>query len=119
MAESLIKKRKFAVVGIKDKEIQNKIKEHLIKKVGILSVDADAQKGLVRVKYDLRQINFETIEKSIIELGFGLSQKLSEKFKRGMAKFTEQNELDNLNAPVSSCCEDPKGKVDSCNRHIS
>ncbi len=108
MAEPLIKKRKIVVAGIKDQESVNKIKEYLNKKTGVIAIDVESQKGFVKVEYDLRQINFETIEKSIIELGFSFSQKVSEKFKRGMAKFTEQNELDNLTATPSSCCEDPK-----------
>jgi hypothetical protein len=116
MAEPLIKKRKIVVAGIKDQKSVNKIKEYLIKKAGIVAVDSEAQKGLVRVEYNLRQINFETIEKSIIELGFSFSQKVSERFKRGMAKFTEQNELDNLNATPSSCCEDPKEMGHKANR---
>jgi copper chaperone CopZ len=108
MAEPLIKKRKFAVAAMKDQENVNKVKEYLNKKEGINAVNVDSQKGFVRVEYDLRKINFETIEKSIKELGFSLSQKIKEKFKREMAKFTEQNELDNLTATPSSCCEDPK-----------
>jgi copper chaperone CopZ len=110
MAKPLIKKRKIVVAGIKDQESVDKIKEYLNKKTGVIAVDVESQKGFVRVEYDLRQINFETIEKSIIELGFSFSKKVSEKFKRGMTKFTEQNELDNLNATPSSCCEDPKEK---------
>jgi hypothetical protein len=116
MAEPLIKKRKIAIEGIKDPEGMNRIKEYLSMKTGVIAVDTEAPKGFVRVEYDLRQINFKTIEKSIIELGFGLSQKVSERFKRGMAKFTEQNELDNLNATPSSCCEDPKEMGHKANR---
>jgi len=116
MAEPLIKKRKFAVAGIKDQENANKVKEYLNKKEGISAVTVDSQRGFVRVEYDLRKINFETIEKSITELGFSLSQKIKEKFKRGMAKFTEQNELDNLTATTSSCCEDPKERGCEINR---
>jgi len=116
MAEPLIKKRKFAVGGMKDQGNVNKIKEYLNKKEGISALNVDSQKGFVRVEYDLRKINFETIEKFIEELGFGLSQKIKEKFKRGMAKFTEQNELDNLTATPSSCCEDPKERGCEINR---
>ena len=108
MEGPLIKKRKIAFVEKKDQESLNKIKEYLNKKTGMIAVDVESQKGFVGVEYDLRKINFETIEKSIEELGFSLSQKITEKFKRGMAKFTEQNELDNLTAVPSSCCEDPK-----------
>lgn len=111
MAEPLIKKRKFAITSIKDQENANKIKAFLMRKAGMIEVDVDYRKGFVRVKYDLMKIKFETIEKSIKEIGSGLSQKIKEKFKRGMAKFTEQNELDNLAAPSSSCCTDPKEAI--------
>jgi copper chaperone CopZ len=116
MAESLIKKRKFAVTGMDDQENVSKIKEYLNKKTGIIAVDVEIQKGYVRIEYDLNKINFETIEKAIKDLGFRLSQKIAEKFKRGMAKFTEQNELDNLTAAPSSCCEDPKETHNKANR---
>ncbi len=117
MAEPLIKKRKFAVSGMKDQGNVNKVKEYLNKKTGMITVDVESQKGFVGVEYDLRKINFETIEKSIEELGLILSQKITERFKRGMAKFTEQNELDNLTAVPSSCCEDPKEISQKANRH--
>ncbi len=116
MKEPLIKKRKIAFVGIKDQESLNKIKEYLNKKTGMIAVDVESHKGFVGVEYDLRKISFETIEKSIEELGFSLSQKTTEKFKRGMAKFTEQNELDNLTAVPSSCCKDPKEISHKTNR---
>lgn len=115
MTESLVKKRKFAVLGIEDQKSISTIKEHFNKKQGIIAIEADAQEGMVRVEYDLEKINFERIEKSIQELGFCPSKKLSERFKRGMAKFTEQNELDNLKATPSSCCENPKEK----NQHVT
>jgi len=108
MEETLIKKRKIAVIGIQDQGSASKINDYLMKKEGMIDVDVDHQRGFVRVEYDLRRINFETIESSIKELGFDLSKKITEKFKRGMAKFTEQNELDNLAAAPTSCCSDPK-----------
>lgn len=41
-------------------------------------------------------------------------QKIKEKLKRGMAKFTERNELDNFSAVSSSCCVNPKEKIKDC-----
>ena len=116
MVEPLIKKRKIAVVGIKDQLNVNKIKNDLREKIGIIEVDVDEAKGYVEVKYDLRKINFEKIEKSIDKMGIDLSRKITEKLKRGMAKFTEQNELDNLTAAPSSCCSDPKDACHKANR---
>ena len=111
MKEPIIKKRKIVVTGMGDQVTPIRIKDFLDKKTGIIALNINTQKGFVRVEYDLRKINFETIEKFIKELGFKLSKKITEKFKRGMAKFTEQNELDNLGAKPSSCCSDPKEKA--------
>lgn len=116
MAESLIKKRKFTIAGLGDPSNKERIKEYLSNKTGMIKVDFDSQRGIVKVEYDLSKINFETIERSIKELGFRLSQRINEKLKRGMTKFTEQNELDNLSAPSSSCCEDPKEMCHKGNR---
>jgi len=116
MAESLIKKRKITIAGLQDQISLNELKEALSKEEGVITVDVDGRKGFLRIEYDLKQITFEVIEKSIKELGFKLSQKLTEKFKRGMAKFTEQNERDNLSAAPSSCCEDPKEICHKANR---
>jgi len=114
MKEPVIKKRRFAVAGLRDPRNMSEIKQYLSDRTGMIAVEVDSQKGIVKVEYDLRKINFETIGKSIKELGFRLSQRINEKFKRGMAKFTEQNELDNLSATSSSCCVDPKEKIKDC-----
>ena len=111
MKESLIKKRKIVIKGLKDQSYSKKIIESLSKKEGMIAVGVDNQKGFLRVEYDLKKITFETIEKSIKELGFKLSQKIKERLKRGMAKFTEQNELDNFSVASPSCCVDPKEKI--------
>lgn len=108
MVDPIIKKRRIAVVGIKDQLNVNKIKNELGKEEGIIALDVDEAKGYVKVEYDLQKINFEKIERSIEKMGIDLSKKIKEKLKRGMAKFTEQNELDNLSATPSSCCSVPK-----------
>lgn len=118
MEDPIRKKRKIIIAGPNNQGNINVVKEGLMKKEGIISVDVDGQKNMVSLEYYLRVIKFEAIEKYIKDLGFSLSRKLIERFKRGMAKFTEQNELDNLNAPVSSCCEDPKGNSQGSKRNI-
>ena len=114
MNESLIKKRKIAIKGLKDQSCSTKVIESLSQKEGMIAVGVDNQKEILRVEYDLKKITFETIEKSIKELGFKLSQRIKEKLKRGMAKFTEQNELDNFSDVSASCCIDPKEKIKDC-----
>ncbi len=114
MTDPIVKKRRVAIDNLKKEANIDWIKERLMKKDGMMSINVDIRKDVVRMTYDLRKIKFEAIEKSIIELGLELSQKFLEKCKRGMAKFTEQNELDNQNAPMSSCCDDPKENIRDC-----
>ncbi|MFQ6069997.1 MAG: heavy-metal-associated domain-containing protein [Candidatus Aminicenantales bacterium] len=108
MAEALIKRRKLAVLGLEDRSRVGRVKSDLGKREGIISFSVDELRGKIEIEYDLWKINFETIEKLIKKAGFRLSQKIGEKLKRGMTKFTEQNELDNFKSAPHSCCEDPK-----------
>ncbi len=114
MSEPLIKRRKLKMYGLDKGGDLSAVREGLTNKEGILSVDVDRRKNVFRIEYDLKKISFESIERLLNDLGLDLSQKFSERFKRGMAKFTEQNEMDHLNAPVSSCCEDPKNDSNGC-----
>ncbi|MDH4218007.1 MAG: hypothetical protein OEY18_00660 [Candidatus Aminicenantes bacterium] len=119
MKNPIVRKRKVAIESLAQVPDINRIEESLLRITGMISVDVDVQKNVFRLEYDLRKIKFEVIEKSIKELDLKLSQKFFQRFKRGMAKFTEQNELDNLNAPLSTCCDDPKGNVRDCNSCIT
>lgn len=103
MAEPLIKKRKIAIAGMGNAIDADGLKIQLEKKEGVISANLNKPKRKLEIEYDLWKINFEIIEKSLVELGLGLSQKIAERIKRGMAKFTEQNELDNLKANPVSC----------------
>jgi len=108
MTETLIKKRKISITKIGDEYREKDIEKIIKEKMDMISVEVDKKKGHISVEYNLMQINFETIEKYLREMEIELSNKITEKFKRGIAKFTEQNELDNLKASPSSCCSDPK-----------
>lgn len=109
-----MKKRKFKIDRVSDRVRIQSIIDHLGMQEGVISVDMDRRKKILRLKYDLRKIKLATIEKWLQELEIVLSPGFVERFKRGMAKFTEQNELDHLNAPLSSCCEDPKANGRDC-----
>ena len=108
MSEKLIKKRKVSIEKIKDKYREKEIEKLLDNEPGIIFIEVNGQKGYINIEYDLQQIKFEKIERRIEKMEINLSKKITEKFKRGLAKFTEQNELDNLKAVPSSCCSDPK-----------
>lgn len=109
MSEPIIKKRKVLYEGMKNGWSAQGVIELLEGIDGIRAVQIDDQKKLIRLEYDLRKIIFESVENSLHEAGFILSRKIKERIKRGMAKFTEQNELDNLKVTPSSCHQDPKG----------
>lgn len=108
MSEPIIKKRKILYEGMKNGRSSQRVKELLEGIDGIQAVQVDDQKKLVRLDYDLRKIIFESVENSLHDAGLILSRKLKERIKRGMAKFTEQNELDNLKVTPASCHKDPK-----------
>ena len=116
MGEKITKKRKIRLDPKEDYQHGNEIHDSLLKTDGIISVDIDPKNSCIQVEYELKKINFEAIEQLICKEGLGLSKKWTEKFKRGMSKFTEQNEMDNLNATVSSCCDDPKAETKACRK---
>jgi hypothetical protein len=116
MGEKIVKKRKIKLGSKKGYSLGNGVRDSLLRADGIISVDIDSQKNHIQVEYELKKINFETIEQLICKAGLELSDNWTEKFKRGMSKFTEQNELDNLKAPVTSCCDDPKGGAKACRK---
>ncbi len=116
MREKIIKKRKIRLDSTEGYLHGNGVRNSLLKTDGIISVDLDSKKNCIHVEYELEKINFEAIEHLICKRGLRLSKKWNEKFKRGMSKFTEQNEMDNLKAPVSSCCDDPKSGAKACKR---
>ena len=119
MKDPIVRKKKVAIESLGSVSDINRVEESLMKINGMISIDSDVQKNVLRLKYDLSKTKFEVIEKLIKELGLKLSKKFSRRLKRGLDKFTDQNELDNLNAPLSSCCDDPKGNVRDCNSCIT
>lgn len=109
MKAPIVKKRKIALRRKGPPAELARIEKRLMERDGMISVSGDNRKNVLVVEYDLRRIGFEEIERFLRELGLELSRTFLERWKRGMAKFTEQNERDNLKAPISSCCHDPKG----------
>lgn len=119
MKDPIVRKRRIAIETMIQISDLNRIREALMKLNGIISVDVDVRHNVLRLEYDLKKIKFEIIENSIKRLGLKSSRKFFQRFKRGMARFTEQNEMDNLNAPISSCCDDPKGNSRDCHRGVT
>lgn len=108
MKEALIRKRKIKIVSGNIETMGKRVKDVLCEKNGILDVRFDEQRKVISVEYDLLKVTFEEVEKWLADLEIFFSKGLFDRWKRGWAKFTEQNELDNLSAKPTSCCDDPK-----------
>jgi len=117
--DPIVKKRKFGLGKIPGAADIRRMEASLRGMNGVMAAEVDPKRSTLRLEYDLRQVRFEDIEKAIERSGLKLSRKRFQRWKRGMAKFTEQNELDNLNAPASSCCELPNANAEGCSHCVS
>ena len=115
MVEPILKKRKVVLVNLHGGTDIESIIWSMMKRDGVVSVKVDVPKNSTKLEYDLRKIKFVEVEDSFKKLGLKLSHSFLARLKRGMVNYAEQNELDNLNAPLSSCCDDPKDGVRDCN----
>jgi len=86
----------------------------LCNKNGVSEVRLDEQCKVISVEYDLLKVTFEEIEKWLVDSNIIFSKGFLDRWKRGWSKFTEQNELDNLLAKPTSCCDDPKSSSMHC-----
>ncbi|MBU4330665.1 MAG: hypothetical protein KKB53_09220 [Acidobacteria bacterium] len=112
----LVARRKIKIVPVNLETIGKRVKDALCEKNGITEVRIDEQKMVISVKYDLLRVNFTEIEKWLESSDISFSKGLFERWKRGWAKFTEQNELDNFSEKPTSCCDDPKSSSASCGK---
>lgn len=104
--KEIIKKRDIHVEGMTCEGCERNINEALTALDGVEEVKAD-KSGTVHVEYNLTKINLDCIENKIRELNFHPGKSFFDKMKRGFINFTEQNERDNMNAEIHSCCEVP------------
>ena len=100
--EPVLKKRTLSLVDNVDKSTAQTIQTHLKKLMGIREIDISNHK--ITIKYDLLQVSVKAIEESLEDLGTQLSQGWLERIKCAWIQEIENNELDNLAAPSSACC---------------
>lgn len=113
MDDKLIKTKRIKLDKIKNQIDEVALKIYLERFKGIQAAEYNKKEDVIIVKYELEKTNFEGIEKLLINLKIELSNNWNDRLKRGMVKFTEKNELDNLAIKPHSCCEDPK---EACQR---
>lgn len=107
----VIKKRTFDVQGVRGQADASEIEQALLLINGIRKAAVDPS-GQLSIEYDLRLFGVVKLEQAIQRLGYSLGEAVWSRIRRGWLRFSEQNELDNLTAPVRPCCSDPKEVVD-------
>ena len=103
-----IKKRKLNFDSDNSTQTLLHLKQDFDQTEGILKTSINLKQKYIYIEYDFNQIKFETIEKNILSSGLPLSTKKWHKFKRGLIKYTEQNESDQLIVPPRPCCNLPE-----------
>ena len=105
---SIIKQRAFALAQALDHVQQIHLKQDITRLMGIrdLEVKADA----VTITYDLLEVSAKQIEQALTKAGVSLGTGWSSRLKRGWIHYSEENELDNLAAGASPCCNKPPAK---------
>ncbi|GAB4239204.1 MAG: hypothetical protein Kow00109_13980 [Acidobacteriota bacterium] len=106
----LIKTRRLRLARRPTEQERAFLYAHLPKQRGIRSCSIE-EDGTVEVTYDLFQIRLPEILEVLTSAGFEPSRSWRDRLRRWFAAYTEQNELDNLTAPESPCCSNPKLKA--------
>jgi YHS domain-containing protein len=105
---AILKCRKFRL----DQPLTILQSEEVSKEVGLLMgvKQVDVQSQVIVVTYDLRQCRAEQIEAYLSGAGIKLRERWSDRLRRGWIHYTEENELDNLDAQPGACCNRPPKK---------
>ena len=104
---AIIKRRKLHFSTMTDFAQAGHFVELLKKQVGVTDVRFDERDGILEVSYNLQLINLEKIERLLEETGMTWPQTFWARMKRGWIHFTEENELENAQAPSMPCCSHP------------
>lgn len=65
----------------------------------------------LQVRYDLREVGLEQLEKALMEVGFHLDNSLLSKLRRALAYYTEENRRASLGIGALTCAQGCAFKV--------
>jgi hypothetical protein len=105
--DPLIKKRRFKVAGIQDRETSETIRAGLSALQGVERVAVQPPDHLL-AEYDLMQVKLRDIGDALARLGHPMAPGFFRRIWKGWIGFTEDNVADNLRAPISPCCSNPR-----------
>jgi hypothetical protein len=103
--KEILKCRKFKL----DQPLTIPQSEKISKELGLLMgiKQMDVQSQTIAITYDLRQCRAEQVEACLSGAGIKLGEGWSDRLRLGWIHYTEENELDNLNAQPGACCNRP------------
>lgn len=91
--KDIIKRHNIRVYSLKRPGHSEVINETLGKVLGVNEVHADSSGRKVNVTYNLKFIDYKTIEKKLGESGYPPRRGFLQTIKRGFINFTERNEI--------------------------
>jgi len=107
-ARKIIKRRSFSLDQGVEAEMQMQLIQTMQQVMGVR--DANVQGCEIIITYDLLETTAEQIARALADAGFALGSGWAARLKRGWMNYTEKNELDNLTAGESACCNKPPAK---------
>lgn len=108
--KEVIKSRRLKLARRPTTEEEARFYAHLLKQRGVRSCSVNGD-GTLEVTYNLLETRLPEIAEGLRKAGLALSGHWAHRFRRWWASYTEENELDNLTAPESPCCSNPKLKA--------
>ncbi|NQY26291.1 MAG: YHS domain-containing protein [Piscirickettsiaceae bacterium] len=94
----ILKRRIMTLATPLDQDSNELLKTNLTEMMGIKDVSIEDNK--VSISYDLLQVTRQQIENRLAEIGIKLGNDWMERLRRAWVHDSEENELDNLAAPI-------------------
>lgn len=76
---------------------------------GGADIDAESRGTRLIIHYDLHRLRLDDIEKAMVRAGGQPAGGVFEKVRRSWIRFTDDNRLNNAEAPSHGCCNRPPG----------
>jgi len=106
--EAFIANRTIPVLNIHSQGCVGVIQEALGKLPAIQKIDINVKRKQVRLVYDSTQIGFELIEKSLIQVGYPITDNWWTKLKIAWYCYMDDTDQSNSEFAGGACCGNPK-----------
>ena len=101
--------RTFSVPNIHSEHCEKILHEYLDDMTGMLDIEVDSSRMILRVVYDSSQVGFDQIEKMLAAVGYPISDAYWSRMKAAMYRFKDENARSNAHSTTGACCNRPNG----------